>query len=69
VGEPVSFGGVAMSAGDEEMTFEAPALGAPVTTEQRVEYLRGCLRDPDGELMEALMAEREAILAVLGVGQ
>lgn len=37
------------------------------TPEERVAYLRECLRDPDDELLEALRAERDAVMAALAV--
>lgn len=37
------------------------------TSEERVAYLRECLRDPDDELLEALLAEREAVMNALAV--
>ena len=45
--------------------LEPPRDGGPKTRAERVEYLRGCLRDPDDELGEALEAEREALLGLL----
>jgi hypothetical protein len=32
---------------------------------ERIDYLRACLRAPDAELIEALMAERETVLRIL----
>lgn len=47
--------------------LEPPKDGEARTSEERVAYLRECLRDPDDELLEALLAEREAVMNALAV--
>ena len=37
------------------------------TSEERVAYLRECLRDPDDELLEALLAEKETVMKALAI--
>lgn len=48
-------------------TLEPPPREEMRTPEERVAYLRECLREPDDELLEALQAERESVLKVLAV--
>ena len=48
-------------------SLEPPKDGEARTSEERVAYLRECLRDPDDELLEALLAEKETVLKALAI--
>lgn len=47
--------------------LEPPKDGEARTSEERVAYLRECLRDPDDELLEALLAEKETVMKALAI--
>lgn len=48
-------------------SLEPPKDGEARTSEERVAYLRECLRDPDDELLEALLAEKETVMKALAI--
>lgn len=48
-------------------SLEPPKDGEARTSEERVAYLRECLRDPDDELLEALLAEKEIVMKALAI--
>jgi len=48
-------------------SLEPPKGEEHRTSEERVAYLRECLRDPDDELLEALLAEKETVMKALAI--